>query len=185
MEDRPLNPSQHVERIREILVGRQIHQVEDRLRTLEETLAHREPPVAQEALQDLQRSQSAVLEETVQLRQQVRQEAQLRTEQIERITRQLESTCRDLQQHDRGLQQSLSAHLENMSGAMAARIDARVREILQHLQTEIVQWKHQIDRDLQNMREDSVSRAELKSRFAKLASAAMEDDPHPEDGFLL
>jgi DNA-binding helix-hairpin-helix protein with protein kinase domain len=68
---------------------------------------------------------------------------------------------------------------------MAARIDARVREILQHLQTEIVQWKRQIDRELQTVREDSVSRAELKSRFARLASAAMEDDPKPDNGFLI
>jgi hypothetical protein len=38
---------------------------------------------------------------------------------------------------------------------------------------------------VQSVRDDSVSRHELKNRFARLASAAMEDDSLSEDGFLL
>jgi hypothetical protein len=184
MDDPPLNPAQHVERIREILIGRQMHQVEDRLRTLEKTVGSQGTQIGSEVVARVQRSQSAVLEETRELRHQLRQESQLRSEQIERLGRQLESTCRNLSHHDQHLQQSLSTHLDNISTAMAARIDARVREILQHLQTEIVQWKNQIDRDMQGLRNVAVTRTEVKTRFARLASAAMEDDPLPDDGFL-
>ena len=76
-------------------------------------------------------------------------------------------------------------HLEKMSSAMAARIDARVRELLQHVRSEMGHWKGQVDRDLHHVREESVSRNELKERFARLASAAMEDQPKTDDGFLL
>ncbi len=184
MEDPPLNPSQQVERIREILVGRQMHQLEDRLRHLEGAVTSQDAQVGPEVLHHLQTSQAAVLEETRQLRRQLQQETQSRNDQIDRLGKQLESTCRDIHQHDQQLQQNLSAHLEQISAAMAARIDARVREILHHLQSEIVQWKNQVDRDLHTVRDDSVSRSELKNRFARLASAAMEDDPAPQDGFL-
>ena len=188
MEDPPLNPSQQVERIREILIGRQMTQVEDRLRTLEGAVTSQGAVVGEQVVQKVQKVQSdqaAVLEETQQLRQQLQQESQFRSTQIDRLGKQLEATCRDIHQHDQELQQNLSSHLEKVSSAMAARIDARVREILQHLQAEIVQWKRQIDREVETVREDSVSRAELKSRFARLASAAMEDDPKPDDGFLI
>ena len=189
MDEPPLNPSQQVERIREILIGRQLHQVEDRLRQLENTLDSQGQGtnLGDDVLRRMESSQAAVLEETQQLRQQLQQETQLRNSQIDRLTQQLETTCRDLHRHDQHLQKNLSSHLENISSAMAARIDARVREILHHLQSEITQWKHQVDRDVQSVRDDSVSRGELKSRFARLASAAMEDDPKPadSDGFLL
>ena len=185
MEDPPLNPSQQVERIREILIGRQMTQVEDRLRTLEGAVTSQGALVGEQVIQKVQSGQAAVLEETQQLRQQLQQESQFRSTQIDRLGKQLEATCRDIHQHDQELQQNLSSHLEKVSSAMAARIDARVREILQHLQTEIVQWKRQIDREVQTVREDSVSRDELKSRFARLASAAMEDDPKPDDSFLI
>ena len=41
MHDPPLNPSQQVERIREILVGRQLQHVEDRIRQIEAGLEAR------------------------------------------------------------------------------------------------------------------------------------------------
>jgi hypothetical protein len=67
---------------------------------------------------------------------------------------------------------------------MAARIDARMREVFQHLQSEIVQWKNQMDREFHTLREDTVSRTELKNRFARIASAAMEEDPKPDQGSM-
>ena len=185
MEDPPLNPSQQVERIREILVGRQMSKVEDRLRNLEETITHQGNQVGEDVAAQVSSGQAAVLEETQQLRQQIQQESQLRRSQIERLSKQLETTCREINHRDESLQKNLNQHLEKMSSAMAARIDTRVRELLQHLRSEMRQWKGQVDRDLGEVREQSVSRSELKERFARLASAAMEDHPKPGDGFLL
>lgn len=165
MEDPPLNPSQQVERIREILIGRQMNLVEERLGRLEDTIEHQAARLEEEVAHQEQSTHAAAQND------------------IEQLSRQLEETCRNINKHDLELQQNLSTHLEQVSSAMAARIDARIREVFQHLQTEIAQWKNQVDRDLRSVRDESVSRSELKNRFARLASAAMEDDPKPDRGF--
>lgn len=196
MSDPSLNPSQQVERIREILVGRQMHQVEDRLRDMESRLAGGGGGSADRAsFQRLQQAHSTLLQQTQELKEQIREESQLRSQQITHLaqhldtaTRKLDAASAGLERQDRQLGGHLSKHLEEISAAMAARIDARVREILHHLQHEIGQWKNQVDRDLHTVRDTMVDRGELKSRFARLAAAAMEDDPTPapeEDGFLL
>lgn len=187
MEDPPLNPSQHVERIRDILVGRQMHQVEERLHDVEEALSATGSQLRaeDELVKQVERTQSSLSTESESLRQQLKRESETRREQIDALAHQLHDTTNNLQKRERDLERYLSSHLENVSSAMASRIDARVREILQHLQTEIGHWKHQVDRDLESLRTDTVTRTELKGRFARLASAAMEDDPKPDDGFLL
>ena len=192
MSDSSLNPSQQVERIREILVGRQMHQVEDRLQRLESSPAG--PGTDPGAIQRLEQSQRAVVDQTNQLGQQIGQEVQLRNQQIAQLAQHLDSASQklhdasvDIERQDRQLEQHLSAHLEHISAAMAARIDARVREILQHLQTELVHWKGQVDRDVQGVRNEKADREELQNRFARIASAAMEELPKTteDDGFLL
>lgn len=192
MPDPSLNPSLQVERIREILVGRQLHQVEDRLQRLEEgPSVGPGPTTPPDALPRLQQAQDRILRETQQLRQELQQESQLRARQITHLAEHLDAASRKLDTASAGLKQQdrqLSHHLEEISAAMAARIDARVREILHHLQREIGQWKNQVDRDLEGVRKEGIQRPELNRRFARLASAAMEDDPAPEpeeDGFLL
>ena len=194
MSDPSLNPSQQVERIREILVGRQMLQVEERLQQMENRLTGDGSESADStSLQRLQQAQTSVLRETQKLRDQLREESQLRSHQINSLAQHLDTATRKLDAASAGLERQdigghLSKHLEEISAAMAARIDARVREILHHLQQEIGQWKNQVDRDLSSVRETMVARTELKSRFARLAAAAMEDEsPHPgdEDGFLL
>jgi ABC-type transporter Mla subunit MlaD len=171
-----------------------MHQVEDRLERLE-----KKPPglnADPAALQRLEQTQRAVMDQTNQLRQQISQEVQLRNQQIAQLAQHLDAASRKLheasvgiERQDRQLEQHLSAHLEHISAAMAARIDARVREILQHLQTELVHWKGQVDRDVQGVRDEKADREELQNRFARLASAAMEGDlpksTESGDGFLL
>ena len=142
-------------------------QVEERLSTLEETIKNRTTGMEEQLVREEHATQGSVQEDPQEFR------------------RQLEGLCRNINQHDEELQQNLSAHLEKVNSAMAARIDARSREVFQHLQSEIVQWKNQMDRELHSLREDTVSRTELKNRFARLASTAMEEDPKPDQGFML
>lgn len=185
MEDPPLNPSQQVERIREILVGRQMHQVEDRLESLERAVSKEgshEPP---ELVQRVRQSQLVVLEELQDLRHRIHREADRRQAQLDDLRKQFEDTARNRSREDHELKDSLRGHLEHISSAMASRIDASVREVLQHLQNDLVQWKTQFEKELQSLREETVTRPELKDRFARLASAAMEDEPQSDDGFLL
>lgn len=197
MSDSALNPSQQVEKIREILVGRQIHHVEDRLRQIEVAVQTHTRHVDEALIERVRKAQSTVLQETHNLRTQLQSESRERSAQISQLTRQLQAATEelqaassDLQRQDREVELHLSEHLENISSEMAARIDARVREILQHLQAEIVQWKHQLDRDIQLIRDAKADRHEVRGRFARLASAAMEDHPNEtgageEQGFLL
>ena len=75
--------------------------------------------------------------------------------------------------------------VENFDGVRAV---AAFMVFLQHLQTELVHWKGQVDRDVQGVRNQKADREELQNRFARLASAAMEEDPpavREDDGFLL
>jgi len=190
MHDPPPNPSQHVERIREILVGRQLQQVEDRVRRLEEGLESGRAR-NEDAATRVREAQSSILKQAEELRREIQRENNLRNSQYQQLTRQLEqaseriqATSAEMQRHDARLERHLSSQLEGISAAMPARIDASVREILHHLQSEIVHWKNQVDRNMQTMRHEGVTRAELKERFARLASAAMEDEPQSEDGFL-
>ena len=59
--------------------------------------------------------------------------------------------------------------------------------MMTHLQTELLQWKGQLDRDVQAVRDVKMDRKEVMQRFARIVSAAMadEDEPNPKDGYLL
>ena len=85
------------------------------------------------------------------------------------------------------IERHVSDRMERVAAEMTSLIDARTREILHHLQNEILQWKNQMDRDLQSIRDVKADRKEIKNRFARLASAAMEDssDFEAPEGYLL
>ncbi|NNC88300.1 MAG: hypothetical protein HKN82_07560 [Akkermansiaceae bacterium] len=197
MSESSSHSSEQVEKIREILVGRQLGLLEHRLGSLEAAIDAHRGHAGGEALGGAESTHASVLESTEDLRRQLRDEAQIHSDQIARLTEQLNAASHQLEEassklveQDRHVEQHLSEQLEHISSAMAARIDARVREVLQHLQSEIVQWKHQLDRDLLAVRHTKVDRQEVRNRFARLAAAAMEDPPPTEapredQGFLL
>ncbi|MEM9081636.1 MAG: hypothetical protein AAGC74_13195 [Verrucomicrobiota bacterium] len=192
MPPKSLNPSEQVERIREILVGRQMGKVEKRLAELESrTGLH---PAHSSSLSSSSVTHSPSPEpDALELR--LQQESALRQKQVSHLARQLAQVTSQNRAAASAppevdttlIEKRLSDRLETVAAEMTARVDARTREILHHLQNEILQWKNQTDRDLQSIREVSVDRKELKLRFARLASAAMEDKPEsePEDGYLL
>lgn len=162
MNSTPLKPSQHVERIREILIGRDLHHLQGRLARIEGAV-HSENTVDHhflETITQLRQEQAELRQELLALRQQNPQPAQP------------------------------SPPSPQLASELAARIDARFRELFSHLQTELTQWKEQFSHDLQQLGETKVDRHELKSRLAQMASAAMADPPtppttHSQDGYLL
>ncbi len=190
MSESKFNPSQQVERIREILVGRELGRVENRLSRLESNqtaqTTFQAPPVSQAAHSSLENAQQMLLRETRELKQHIREEAIARQQQVSQLAKQISSSkSRPLNQ---GLiEKQMSERMETLAAEMTARIDARTREILHHLQNEILQWKNQMDRDLQSIRDVKVDRKEVTSRFARMASAAMGDEEEIEipEGFLL
>lgn len=183
MSQIPINPSQQVERIREILVGREIGRMERRLTTLEATKApHREPDVASRVAD----AQQVIIRETQELKQRIQQETLSRQQQIAQLAQKISRSSGgggDSSQVER----QVNERMEAIAAQMTSQVDARTREILHHLQSEILQWKHQMDRELQSIRDIKADRKDVATRFARIAAAALEDpsDTKPQEGFLL
>lgn len=179
-----LNAAQHVKRIREIIMGRDLNQVNGRLERIENRHRSSAPASSSSEITDLKKAHSALQEECQQLRLELHQEKILRQQQHAQIAQtlnQLGQIPADPPAPARGV------NTEDLASEMAARIDARFREILSHIQTELLQWKGQLDRDVQAIREVKADRKELSHRLSRIAAATMEDPPAPvpEVGFLL
>lgn len=184
MSTSQLNPAQHVERIREIIMGRDLTQVHGRLERIESDLDTGSPKPSSPALNDLRNSFAELQEECHRLRLELHQEKIMRKQQLMQINQHLQQ----ISQHPVQANQAMGiSNPDDLASEMAARIDARFREMMSHLQTELLQWKGQLDRDVQAVREVKMDRKEILQRFARIVSAAMadEDEPNPKDGFLL
>lgn len=165
--------------------------IERRLNDLENTSTvttsfKREPEIDQQ----LASSQQALIRETQELKIRIQKESAARQQQISQIAQKLtrEKTNPTSALPDQNaLENHVSARMEKVAAEMTSLIDARTREILHHLQNEILQWKNQMDRDLQSIRDVKADKKELSSRFSRLASAAMEDSNNFEtpEGYLL
>lgn len=187
MPETKFNPSQQVERIREILVGREMGRIERRLADLETSTTATTPfRRAPEVENRLTTAHQSLLRDTQELKIRIQKESAARQQQIAQLAQKL-SRSSGLPLNQDALEQQISNRMERVASEMTALIDARTREILHHLQNEILQWKHQMDRDLQSIRDIKADRKDLSSRFARLASAAMEDDSNFEtpEGYLL
>ncbi|GHC52432.1 hypothetical protein [Roseibacillus persicicus] len=188
MPETKFNPSQQVERIREILVGREMGRIERRLAELETTRPNTTTSFRREPAMDnrLATAQQTLLRDTQELKIRIQKESAARQQQIAQLAQKLSRT-NGLPLNQQALEEQISDRMEKVASEMTALIDARTREILHHLQNEILQWKNQMDRDLQSIRDIKADRQDLSSRFARLAAAAMEDDGDFEtpEGYLL
>ena len=175
-----LNPAQHVVRIREIIMGRDLNQVHGRLKRIESDLNTGSPVVQSHLVQQLETSFSKLQEECHRLKLELHQEKIMRKQQLAQIDQQLRELTH------RPVAVTTIKNSDELASKMAARIDARFREIMSHLQTELLQWKGQLDRDVQALRDVKVDRQDVINRFARIASAAIADDENnPKDGYLL
>ncbi|MGJ8724154.1 MAG: hypothetical protein ACSHYB_06330 [Roseibacillus sp.] len=191
MPETKFNPSQQVERIREILVGREMGRIERRLVELEtsttETTPFRREPEVENRMAS---TQQTLLRETQELKIRVQKESAARQQQFAQLSQKLvrSGTGTPMSLAEQGsIERHVSERMERVAAEMTSLIDARTREILHHLQNEILQWKNQMDRDLQSIRDVKADKKEITSRFARLASAAMEEDSNLEtpEGYLL
>ncbi len=189
----PINPAEQVERIREILIGRDMAIVNNRIQDLETKVQDKSSEVNKIVSQQLQKAEAKintstqeVQQITAHIRQQLQQETSTRTQQINDLAKKIDDAAarmNDTSQRllsveaDRG--DNISKKLEGLSSEMAARIDAHSRQIMEHLHREIQQWKNRMDGQISNLSEDKVDRQELTTRLARIASAAMGDAVPP------
>jgi len=162
-------------------MGRDLNQVNGRLERIENGLGSEESSTSSVALGELRQSFSDLQEDCHRLRLELHQEKIMRKQQLTQIDQHL-SKMTQLPG-----KQASPMDSDELASQMAARIDARFREMMTHLQTELLQWKGQLDRDVQALREVKIDRKDVMQRFARIVSAAMadEDEPNPKDGFLL
>lgn len=188
-----INPAEQVERIREILVGRDMELVNNRIQNLESQVQKKSTEVSQIISQQMQRSEQKinashqeVQQITAHIRQQLQQETSTRTQQINDLAKKIDDAASRMDETsqrllsveaDRG--DHITQKLEGLSSEMASRIDAHSRQIMEHLHREIQQWKNRMDGQITNLSEEKVDRQELTSRLARIASAAMGDAVPP------
>lgn len=189
----PINPAEQVERIREILVGRDMALVNDRIQNLETQVQDKSSEVSkilsqqmQKAEQKISASHQEVQQITAHIRQQLQQETGTRTQQINDLAKKIDEAAARMDETSRRLLSveadrgdNIAKKLEGFSSEMASRIDAHSRQIMEHLHREIQQWKNRMDGQITNLAEEKVDRRELTTRLARIASAAMGDAVPP------
>lgn len=191
--EEPINPAEQVERIREILVGRDIHLVNERIQKLESSIHENTGEIARQVSEQLHRTeqqyksaQGEIQAITTHIRQQLQQESVTRGQQITDLAKKIDDaaarmdqTTQQLLNLENGHNQDITQKIENLSSEMASRIDAHSRQIMEHMHREIQQWKTRMDGQISVLSDNKVDRQELSSRFARIASAAMGDASLP------
>ncbi|MCP5536590.1 MAG: hypothetical protein H7A51_10215 [Akkermansiaceae bacterium] len=188
-----INPAEQVERIREILIGRDIELVNGRIQQLETTVQNQTSDVSRQVSEQLrraeqqqQKAQENIQSITAHIRQQLQQETVTRGQQINDLAKKIDAaaarmdqTTQQLVNVETGRNENISKQIENLSSEMASRIDAHSRQIMEHMHREIQQWKNRMDGQISTLAEDKVDRQELTTRLARIASAAMGDAVPP------
>ncbi len=185
-----INPAEQVERIREILVGRDLHLVNTRIQEIEGKIQSQASAVTQQVSEQLRKaeeqnlvSQKSLQAMTSHIRQQLEQESMTRGNQVKDLAKKIDSaiakldhTTKQLLDAEANRNQHISKQIDSLSSEMASRIDAHSRQIMEHMHREIQQWKNKMDGQISHLDEIKVDKGELTSR---IASAAMGDAVPP------
>lgn len=179
-----LNPSQTVERIREIIVGRHLEKLEGRVSRLESApAAPAATPISDtsifedrllgaearvEALQDHVHRFEGLREEAEQISAMHRQEAQRLASQIHEIAR--EKAEASVQPAVERLERKLGAWLTEWQKSLQARLDSRDRDLTEKIRTEVGEMKAGIESRFADL--ESRVPANVEERFNRIAAAA-------------
>lgn len=177
-----LNASQAVERIREIIVGRHLERLEQRVARLEASDA----PVASypeldervlmtearvEALQD------SVNRLTDHTRDELERRNYLQREEIQRLAQQIQHATAARATADPGpamqqLEQKLGGWLNSWKTSLQQHLDSRDHRIAGHIETELKTLKTSIDERFADFEGRFPDNKQLELRFRKIADAA-------------
>jgi HPt (histidine-containing phosphotransfer) domain-containing protein len=177
-----LNPSHTVERIREIIVGRQLDRLEQRISRLESPA----PAMASlsgfddrmgaaeaklEALREgLQRHADATREEFQQRAQQQRADAQRLAAQIQQVAA-MKGT-QDLDEAASRMESRIGAWLGNWQTALQNHLTQREQQLAGQLRGEFATLWENMETQLTRLQSRAMDRDLLEQRFARVAAAA-------------
>ena len=180
----PLNPSQAVERIREIIVGRHLERLEQRVARLEST-GTPSAPVATAHLEDRLYSNEARLEalkenvqrfvdssrEQAELRlSQQREEAQRLAAQIQQVAalKSMETTPPAIQQ----LERKIGTWLTDWQSSFNRQLNDRDQRLANQLRGEVATLWESTESQITRLESRAVDRDSVEERFNRIALAA-------------
>ena len=180
----PINPSQAVERIREIIVGRHLEKLEQRVVRLEtgapvpvssSTQSWDDRLALYEArLEALQHSVQKITESS---RDESEARALLQREEIQRLATQIQQVAamkaaENPQAAVQQLEQKLGSWLTNWQAALQNHLNEREQRISQKLHEEVATLWESTESQVTRLQSRSVDREQLEERFERIAEAA-------------
>jgi chromosome segregation ATPase len=174
----PINPSQAVERIREIIVGRHLERIEQRVTRLENLGAGATVPGAWEDRLCQTEARVEALQETVRksgdegLARNARQQ-----EEIQRLAAQIQQIAATRQSLDsqpavQQLESRLGAWLTNWQGALQTHLNDREQRLATQLRHEVASLWENTESQLTRLQSRAIDHGQIEQRFARIAAAA-------------
>ncbi|BCU78774.1 hypothetical protein [Luteolibacter sp. LG18] len=183
------NPSQTVERIREIIVGRQLDRLEQRVALLEKqpqaVVGHSETRIG-----GIEARVEALQHHFQRLSEGLRLEAETREtrheEDVQRLSEHIQQTLAARIVPDRGaqLESKLGQWLTDWQQSAHQQAEARDRQLTALLQDELIRLREWVTTQLSSLQQQHGERAGLEQRFAQIAKAARALAEAAEPGSL-
>jgi hypothetical protein len=178
------NPSQTVERIREILVGRQLDRLEQRVNTLESGGSSFSVPMTGDVSERLLHTEARVeaLQDSVQRltrqEQEQNQNHQFRMEEVKRLAQQIQAVAAERPSHVDETQivgrieQRVGAWLQQWQQSLHAYLTEREQVLADQLRGETAQLWENLESQLTRLQSRQVDRSAIDERFRLIAEAA-------------
>ena len=174
----PINPSQAVERIREIIVGRHLDRIEQRVSRLESLGSGPAVPAGWEDRLCQNEAKVEALQESVR---KTGEEGQVRTarqqEEIQRLAAQIQQIAAMRLEADhppaiRQLESRLGAWLTNWQGALQTHLNDREQRLATQLRQEVASLWENTESQITRLQSRAIDRDQIEERFARIATAA-------------
>lgn len=197
----PINPSQAVEKIREIIVGRQLERIEQRISRLESTGA---PSAVSPLLEDRLCTSEARIEALQQslqrmsdgLREETRQHSAAQREEVRQLAAQIQQVAairaaENPQPAIERLEARLGAWLTNWQGALQNHLNDREQQLATRLRQEVASLWENTESQITRLQSRMIDRDLMEERFSRIAAAAralaesaaplpqVSESPHP------
>ena len=178
----PLNPSQAVERIREIIVGRQLEKLEARVVRLESAGSHGQVPSRWEERMCTAEARIEALQQSLQrLDESNREQADARSlqqrEEIQRLAAQIQQvaaikSAANVQPAIDQLEHKLGAWLNHWQGSLQAHLNEREERLAKQMREEVATLWESTESQITRLQSRSLDRDMIEERFSRIAAAA-------------
>ncbi len=173
------SPSHAVERIREIIVGRQLDRLEQRVALLEQTPpSDRAAWTCEPRLEAVEAQVEAIQDRLHRLSEGHRVESEARDlrhqEEIRRLADRIQTTAAERATPDAipRIEAKLGQWLSDWQSSSLRRADQRESLLISHLRAELVKFRDWVSSEAAEQNRLKADRAELEQRFSRVAAAA-------------